>query len=273
MSSAPLTIVLARAKAGRGAYRLVVEQVGVDLPFGRIAAWRVSGSAPAVVCVHGAGVSSRELLPLLTALEGTRETWSVDLPGFGASAGPRRPLSLPELRQAVSCWLDAVGPARVVLLGCSFGCQVATAVALARPDLIAGLLLVGPTTDPHARSWPRQLGRWLRNARHEPGRLGSLTFRDYRDAGARQVLSAFSESLTDRLDDRLPHVDVPALVVRGEHDALVPQSWAEEVTRLLPHGRLVVFPGTAHMVPFAEPGRCGRAVDRFVSEFVAEEAP
>jgi pimeloyl-ACP methyl ester carboxylesterase len=243
-----------------------MQRVVTDTSTGRLVSWRVPGASPAVVCVHGAGVSSRQFLPLLLELHGVRETWSVDLPGFGASSGPAQPLGLPALADALVEWLDVVLGEPVLLLGCSFGSQIAVETVLRHPDRIRGLVLIGLTADPVARSRPRQFGRWLRNSVSEPGQLAALSYRDYRDAGIRLVLATMSESLRDRVEDKLPHVDVPAMVVRGEHDRLVPQPWAEESTRLLPQGRLAVIGGAAHTVPVAQPARCAEVVDRFVTE-------
>jgi pimeloyl-ACP methyl ester carboxylesterase len=49
--------------------------------------WRGPGSP--IVCVPGAGISGRELVPLLQALGETHDAWAVDLPGFGQSAARR----------------------------------------------------------------------------------------------------------------------------------------------------------------------------------------
>ncbi|MDI2029235.1 alpha/beta hydrolase [Saccharopolyspora sp. TS4A08] len=230
-----------------------------------LVAWHVGGSRPPLVCVHGAGVSSRELLPFVAGRSGIRETWAVDLPGFGSSSGPRRPLDLDGLAQAVEAWRDAAGLGEVSLLGCSFGCQVAVEAALRAPEKVRGLVLVGPTTDPRARSAVGQLRRWLRNSRHEPRGLAPLTFRDYREAGFRRVMSSFAESIRDRVEDKLPAIDVPVLVVRGEHDALVPHGWARRVASSLPRGRLVTWPGAAHMVPYSAPREFGDLVEGFLT--------
>lgn len=246
-----------------------MDEVVVDLPQGRTAAWRVPGADPPIVCLHGAGVSSRENLPMLREFAGTRQAWSVDLPGFGASTSRAGVLGTAELGESLVCWLEATGLARSLLVGCSFGCQLATLVASRVPERVAGLVLVGPTTDPAARSWPTQLGRWLRNSVHEPRRLDALVLRDYRDAGARRVVKTFVECLDDRVEDRLPHVAAPTLVVRGERDAMVPRPWAEEVTRLLPRARLVTRAGLGHMVPFADPAGFAALVGRFVTEEVS----
>lgn len=232
-------------------------------------AWRIAGPAPSVVCVHGAGVSSREFLPFVEILGRSCDTWTVDLPGFGASGGPARPLGLRALADALAEWLTAVGLEQVVLLGGSFGCQVSVDAAVRHPDRIAGLVLVGPTVDPAARSFTRQLLRWLRNAPHEPVSMAPLNLADYRDAGVRHVIGTFVETLRDRIEDKLPHVPMPTLVVRGAHDRLVPQEWAEEVTRLLPAGRLAVVPKAGHMVPYRRP----QELAELVTDFLDQELP
>ncbi|MGW7820484.1 alpha/beta fold hydrolase [Streptomyces puniciscabiei] len=228
-------------------------------------AWRIAGRRPPVVCVHGAGVSSREFLRFVRVLGHRHDAWTVDLPGFGASPGPRHPLGLRALADALVEWLTVLGLDHVVLLGGSFGCQVAVDAAVRHPERIAGLVLVGPTVDPAARGFLRQLLRWLRNAPHERVSMAALNVADYRDAGARRVAGAFAESLRDRVEDKLPYVVMPTLVVRGAQDRMVPQEWAEEVTRLLPAGRLAVVEKSGHMVPY----RQARALARLVTEFIA----
>ncbi|MEU6669093.1 alpha/beta hydrolase [Streptomyces sp. NPDC046727] len=230
-------------------------------------AWRISGRRPPVVCVHGAGVSSREFLPFVEALGRHHDAWTVDLPGFGASAGPRHPLGLRALADALDEWLTAVELDHVVLLGGSFGCQVAVDAAVRHPERIAGLVLVGPTVDPAARGFVRQLLRWMRNAPQERVSMAALNLADYRDAGGRRVVGAFAESLRDRIEDKLPHVVMPTLVVRGAQDRMVPQEWAEEATRLLPAGRLAVVENSGHMVPY----RQAQALAGLVTDFLARE--
>lgn len=219
---------------------------------------------PPVVCVHGAGISSRPLMPLVRSLGARVETWTVDLPGFGRSSKPAHPLSLTELGDALAAWIQAADLPYACLLGCSFGCQIAVDVAVRHPDLVHSLVLAGPTTDPESRSWGKILGRWLRNAAHESPRMLPLNVADYRDCGMRRAIHAFHESLIDRLEDRLPAVAAPTLVVRGELDGLVPSAWAEEVTRLIPDARLVTVPGSPHMIPFKAPDRLVPLVTDFL---------
>lgn len=235
------------------------------MPGSELACWRVEGVGPPLVCLHGAGVSSRESMPLVQRLRGARETWAVDFPGHGRS----RDVAIPSggaqgFRDAVLEFLDARSLAPVSLLGWSFGAQVAAAVAAAAPERVRGLVLVGPTVDREARTFARQFARWLANGPHEPPALVREVLRDYRTAGPRPVIAAFRAALGDRIEEVLPHVQAPTLVVRGEHDRMVPQPWAEEVTRLLPRGRLSTWSGAAHMVPYTDPGGLAAVVEQFL---------
>lgn len=89
---------------------------------------------------------------------------------------------------------------------------------------------------------------------------------DYRETGVRHITTAFRAALADQIELTLPRVEAPTLVVRGEHDRMVPQVWAEEVTRLLPRGQLVTLSKAAHMLPFSHPARLAAAVERFVEQ-------
>lgn len=68
-------------------------------------------------------------------------------------------------------------------------------------------------------------------------------------------LVATVEALRDRSDSlsTLPDIDVPALVVVGERDALTPPSEAEEMVAALPQAQLARIPGAGHLTPLERP--------------------
>jgi 2-hydroxy-6-oxonona-2,4-dienedioate hydrolase len=77
--------------------------------------------------------------------------------------------------------------------------------------------------------------------------------KDYVSAGFRRVKATIAMALEDKIEEKLPKISAPTLVVRGQNDPLVPQRWAEEVVRLLPHGQLKVLPGKAHTINYTAP--------------------
>ena len=239
--------------------------------FFRTSLREVVPNRPAVVFVHGFVVASSYMIPTAELLACDFRVLAPDLPGFGESSRPPRALDIPALGGALAEWLAAMGLHRVALLANSFGCQVAVECAIMHPERVSHLILQGPTTDPKARTVLGQLRLWLRNSRFEPPMsLGMLN--DYRKAGLRRAWSTARYLMADAIERKLPQVRAPTLVVRGERDPMVPQRWAEEATRLLPDGRLVVIPGAAHTVVRFAPRECAAAVRRFLLRDRAGEA-
>jgi pimeloyl-ACP methyl ester carboxylesterase len=211
-----------------------------------------------VVLVHGLVVSSRYMEPLATALGRHFRVYAPDLPGFGESANLQRldrpPLSIVELAHALHLWLQACHIERALFVGNSFGCQVLAQLAVQFPGVVERLVMQGPTTDPHARSLPLQVLHAIVNGRREQPRSPAAAARiDYAKAGAAYALGTIRLALRDHIEDRLPDIEAPTLVVRGTRDALVTEGWAEEVAQRLPHGDLMAVDGGTHTLNYVYP--------------------
>lgn len=207
------------------------------------------------------------MIPLGRQL-GTRfRVLAPDLPGFGRSDKPDQMLDVRGLADALGSWIDAVGIERAPLVANSLGCQVVCDLAVRHPERVERLVLVGPTVDPDARSGLRQFARWLPEARRDI-KMAPLLAADYVSAGTERALATYRAMLEDRIEDKLPHIGAPALVVRGERDRIAPQRWVEEMAALLPRGRLVVVPRAGHAMNFHAPA----ALTRVVTPFLADRA-
>lgn len=237
----------------------------------RVSAEPVPSGAPPVVLVHGVGISSRYLVPTAARLAAYYPVFAPDLPGFGKSDKPPYVLNVRELADALRAWMEVSGLYEAVLIGNSLGCQIIVDLAARYPAYVSRAVLQGPTVDPHARTWRQQLVRWLRDSLREPPSQFFIMMRDYRAAGLRRVRRTFQYSLEDRIEDKLPRVLNPTLVVRGSRDPIIPQRWAEEATRLLPHGRLIVIPGATHTINYAAPLEFVRVLRPFIDEARAYE--
>jgi 2-hydroxy-6-oxonona-2,4-dienedioate hydrolase len=232
--------------------------------FARVSSVPVAPNAPAVVMVHGLIVSGRYMIPTAKRLGRHCRVYVPDLPGYGHSAKPARFLDVPGLADALAGWMQAVGLPRAVLLGNSFGCQIVVDFAARYPERVERAVLVGPTTDPHARTAHQQIAHWLLNLPGEPPSLGLVVARDVWDMGARRALATFGFMLRDNVAAKLARVQAPTLVVRGGRDTSVPQRWCEEATRLLPRARLVVIPGAAHTLNYNSPKKLLRVILPFI---------
>ncbi|HET9773102.1 MAG TPA: alpha/beta fold hydrolase, partial [Acidimicrobiia bacterium] len=79
------------------------------------------------------------------------------------------------------------------------------------------------------------------------------------------------EAMKQRSDqtDLLPHIAVPALVVVGEHDALVPLEVAEGMAKAIPGARLEVVPDAGHVANLENPEVFNRALADFLAALPA----
>lgn len=207
---------------------------------------------PEVIGVHGLSCSHRYFAPFARALVPHARCVVPDLPGFGWTPGTGA-LDIPGLAEALAQWLETTGRQRSVLVGNSMGCQIAVEVAARFPELVAGLVLNGPTMERGARSGWRQLMRMVASAPLESPTLGLVLARDYLDCGFRRLWATFHYALAHEIERALPEVDCPALVVRGRHDKVCTASWADTVVELLPDGELAEVPRASHTLNYSSP--------------------
>jgi pimeloyl-ACP methyl ester carboxylesterase len=224
-----------------------------------------NGRAP-VVLVHGLSVSSAYMIPLANALAPNFPVFAPDLPGYGNSEKPEHVLDLQELAAALVDWMGVIGLERAVMLGNSMGCQIILEVAHAHPRLVERAVLVGPTMDPRAPGSLSLILRGARNMLYEPLSLIPVLVRDYWAAGLWRTFRTLRLAQREPVRERLARMPVPALVVRGEHDSIAPQRWAEEAARLLPDGRLVVIPKSAHATNYDASHALAAVTARFIDE-------
>ncbi len=79
-------------------------------------------------------------------------------------------------------------------------------------------------------------------------------------------------ALEDRIEEKLPRLGHPTLIVRGAQDPIAPQRWCEELVRLLPDGRLAVIPRTPHATNYDAPRALTSLVLAFMSDSKVEDA-
>lgn len=212
--------------------------------------------APPVVAVMGMAVSTY-LLPALAGLTDWTRAHLVDLPGLAGSGPASAALDVPGHAAAVAAWLDAADPPPVVLVGHSSSTQIVAHVARLRPRRVAALVLASPTVDPALRTWPRVLGSWVLDSRFQLPGLQQVHRPEWRRAGARQIVHLISVHLRDHLEDTVPALRCPVLVLRGEADRMSTEPWARRLAELAPDGRFAAMPGPHTFVWHDPTAWCG----------------
>ena len=216
--------------------------------------------------MHGVGLGADSLRPLAAALTRTAHVTWVELPGFGSTPTQDPIRLMADQSDFLAAFLRSRGVVDAVLVGHSMGSGVVAGVAARHPDLVRRLVLIGPVTDPRARSLPKQAFRLLRDTCLESPATNLVVLREYARCGVRRYLIALDDMLRFDLDRAAPRIDQPTLIVRGLHDPISPRAWCESVVGRFRRGRLVQIPGAAHLAMHSHPRRVAAAITAFLAE-------
>jgi pimeloyl-ACP methyl ester carboxylesterase len=108
---------------------------------GRVA-YSELGSGPILLLLHATLHDSHDFDPIRQPLARHYRTIAVDWPGHGESDPPDVPAGAPLFADVLEDVVDGLGISRAVLIGNSVGGFAAARLALNRPALVAGLVLV-----------------------------------------------------------------------------------------------------------------------------------
>lgn len=222
----------------------------------RHASKEAAGSAALVVLVPGLGLDARAWSAVRDVLTGPSVV--VTLPSMGRRAGRETDLHVEQQSRRL---VAALPPGRdVVLVGHSASCPVVVDVA-GRTSSVVGTVLVGPVTDPEARTWPRMLGQWVRTAAHERLWEVPLLAPQYRSTGPGSMLRGMNQTRRYRTHAGLATLSVPTHVIRGRHDRIASAQWCDRLASSS-HTELISVPRAAHMVPLTHPHVVAASAER-----------
>lgn len=255
-------------------------------PEGRIA-YDIQGAGPLVLLVPGMGdlrSTYRFLTPALVAAGYTVAT--TDLRGHGDSSSVFSSYGDAVTASDLVALLDDLGKPAVVI-GNSMGAGAAVIAAADRPELVSGLVLVGPfVREPASNTRFNRL--FLRLLMARPWAAAAwkaylpklyagtrpTDFSEYKKdviASIRRPGYTRAFSLTTRTDhvqagDSLDRVTAPVLIVMGEKDPDFkdPMAEADWIARTL-HGEAVMVPDAGHYPQSQQPERTSAAIIRFLS--------
>lgn len=223
-------------------------------------------AAPAVVLIHGIGVSHRYLARLHRLLSRSVDTYSIDLPGFGSTPRPEHQLTVPDYAAYILGALAQVGVHEFVLVGHSMGSQFAIEAALQEPERIRHLVLMGPVVDSRRRSVPRQaLALGIDSLFFETPSSNFLVASDYFRCGLSWYLKTLQVMMDYPTEERIPGVRAPVLVIRGANDPVAGAIWCRRLAARAAGGRLLEVPNNGHVVQHTGAGEVAQAITSFAS--------
>jgi pimeloyl-ACP methyl ester carboxylesterase len=104
----------------------------------------------------------------------------------------------------------------------------------------------------------------LNDFAREPRSFWAIMIHNLWQAGVRRTVLTLRSLQQCHLEEWLPGVQVPSLVVAGGRDRIVPISWIGRVTALLPQGQVAVIKDARHVPNYSHPGRLAALVRAFM---------
>jgi pimeloyl-ACP methyl ester carboxylesterase len=231
--------------------------------------------APAVVLVHGIGVSHRYLQRLHRELAESVDTYSIDLPGFGSTPRPEHALTVADQASYILGAMEQLGVLEFTLVGHSMGVQFGIEAAIQQPGRIPHLVLMGPVVDAERNTVTQQALALGRDCLFfESPSSNVLVFTDYLRCGPSWYLKNLRVMMEYATEQRLAAVEAPVLVVRGGNDPVAPEGWCRRLVERAPRGRFVEIPGSGHVVQHNRSAEVAEAILAFTRQPGAcSEAP
>jgi pimeloyl-ACP methyl ester carboxylesterase len=237
--------------------------------------WEVEGAGEPLLLLHGGLCAIKTLDGLRRELADRYRVYLPERRGHGRTPDVDGPYSYGQFAEDTIGFMQAVGLSRAHLLGFSDGATVALLVALRRPDLVDTLVHIGQPVN--LDGIQPELRDVLSLATMPQGMLPPVLRELYEAAspdGAEHwdvvVDKAWQMIRTEpNLDVAdLAAVSPPTLVMVAEHD--IPTiAHAEQISRALPKGNLVVVPNAGHGLPMEKPD----VVARLVLDFLTQTRP
>jgi pimeloyl-ACP methyl ester carboxylesterase len=249
-----------------------------------------------VLFVHGNPGSADDWGRQMTALSGFAQAVAFDLPDFGVTSAPAG------FEHSVAAYADfiedarqALGIERTHLVLHDFGGPIGLTWAARNPQAVASISLIDTGVLPDYR-WHRLARIWRTPVAGELFQASATrpTFRvlinlqepqalprefldrmyDHFDRRTRRAVLRLYRATDDpgelsrQLIDRLRALDVPVLVIWGEHDAYLPVAYATRQREAFPDAEVHVLAGSGHW-PFVD---AAPTVDRLLTEFLGNAA-
>jgi len=264
-------------------------------------AFRIAGSGPAILLIHGIGDNSTTWSSVQSTLAQRFTVIAPDLLGHGKSDKPRADYSVAAYANGMRDLLSVLDIDRVTVVGHSLGGGVAMQFAYQFPQLVDRLILVGAggvTKDVNfalrIASLPMgsealallrlpmvlpavQAVGWvaaLAIGRTGMGRDLPEMLRILRDLPEPTASSAFARTLRAVVDWRGQVVtmldrcylteSVPVQLIWGSHDSVIPVSHAHLAHSAMPGSQLEIFDGSGHFPFHDDPDRFVEVVERFI---------
>lgn len=279
----------------RESLRRTIDVNGVRLSY---LEWGVANPhGPSLLCLHGLMATAETFSRMVEGLSAECHAVALDLPGNGASENAvASNVGFAGLAALVQAFADALGLARLVVIGHSHGGALALKLASSRPQSLRGLVLLCPAhpfsgyEESLVRFYLSPAGRlcaylipWLPQRLQQfgfnqmlgsSGSVNAQWFQPYRRnlrrrgtiAHLLRLLTSWQADMADLGKElRLRPLTLLVLLIWGSSDQVVPASTRAALMAHMQDAECALLPGIGHLPNEEAPERCGRLISDWLA--------
>ena len=235
------------------------------------------GNGSPLLLLHGIGSNRRSFRHQLSDLSDAFDVIAWDAPGYGLSEDPRNTLTMEDFADCAAGLFDELQLESAHVLGVSMGGVIAQLLYHRHASRVKSLILCDTNPGRSTRTAERlealeRMGARGMAEQRAPALVGPHApadlideladiMADVRPAG--YCAAAIGLGSTD-LTPRLASIRVPALVIHGEQDGVVPPETGRKLAESIPGARFVLISDAGHVSNQEQPDAFNRAVRQFL---------
>lgn len=246
---------------------------GLDIKF------EIEGEGKPLLFLHGWATDSSLYSPIIKPLSATFRVITVDLPGFGQSERPKKPLKLADYTQTIYELISHLNLNSIVIIGHSFGGKIALDYTYTYPQRVEKLILIAPsgtqskktlkntiltviakvgriiTTIPPFTTLANKAKNYLYTKIGQP---------DYLNAG--ELKETYLNIVKENIEEKMKQINKPTLLLWGDHDTEVPLDQVKRTEKLLQGSTLKILTQCGHFPFLEEPVEFIEEIKTFVGK-------
>ena len=240
--------------------------------------YRVEGSGPPLVLIHGTGASLHTWDGWTKALKDRFTIYRMDIPAFGLTGpAPDGDYTIQAYVDFIHSFMNEMKRPSFAIAGNSLGGYIAWAYALAHPDSVEKLILIDAAgyphegasdalafkiaSNPYLRPLMKQvtpksfIRKNLEQVYGDDSKITEALVARYHDMslrdGNRQAFIDRVHTVHKNISDQIPNISCPTLIMWGAEDTWTPVGDARRFNRDISYSRLIMYEGVGH-VPMEE---------------------
>ncbi|CAM3928788.1 alpha/beta fold hydrolase [Serratia silvae] len=249
------------------------------------------GEGPTLIFAHGLLVDHQAFTAQFNALSDSYRCIVLDMPGHGQSGYHPNGWTLDDLSRDLALMIQELSLGKVTFIGQSQGGMVGIRLAARYPELISGLILIGTSA---RAELPERLARWQQQREvilngSEQQRAAVFTAIQRHINGEAWLSSNPVEVIHERsimlahdraglalaldaavitrgdVQELLPQIKVPTLVICGEHDRAAPVELSREIVSAIENASLLTLANVGHHAMIEAPKEVTKAISEFLN--------